>query len=180
MFVEVVRLIRQGLENQEYGVNLQLQEVPRFSGDDRPREIAGFLDPYTHHSLARGNLGTDRPLVIVAKPEPHVIRGEDPTVIDTDTQGMRITIAYVTELSVVNTPEGLVEAAYTMRAMARAARSLFLNANSGDREANNIQVRDLLDIDVMPSNIPFEGIDDLVVAGAMILKVGVRDTEPTE
>ena len=51
MIVETVRLIRQGLESQKYGVNYQIQEVPRFSEDDRPRPVMGFLDPYTHGSL---------------------------------------------------------------------------------------------------------------------------------
>lgn len=181
MLVESVVLIRKGLENPGYGVNVKLQEVPRFAEDPQPRDVAAFLDPCTSEAVYRGNLGTDRPLCIVSQPRSFEIEGEDHAVkVDTDVQGMEIAIAYVTENSAIKNPEGLRATYYTMRAMQRAARALFLNDNAGDREWNNVQLRDILSIQVVPQETPFEGIDDLLIAGVMYLRLGVRDTEPNE
>ncbi len=181
MLVETVVMIREGLASDVYGVNFQLQEVPRYAEDPQPRDVAGFLDPCTSEAVYRGNLGSDRPLCIVSQPRSFEIEGEDRALkVDTDVQGMEIAVAYVTEDSAIKSPEGLRATYYTLRAMERALRALFLNANSGDREANNIQLRDLLSIQVVAQESPFEGIDDLIIAGALFLRMGIRDTEPNE
>ena len=181
MIVETSITIRKGLADNRFGVNFQLNSLPLFDEHKRPRQVAAIWDPFTNEGMWQGNLGTARPLILVSQPRPYIIEGEvRADVTSTDPSGMELAVAYVTEAARQKSPGALLEVGYTLRAMQRVIWEFFKpDYAESDRVVNNIQVRDCLEMTVTPADSPFEGVEDVRVAGLMFLRLGIRDVEPT-
>lgn len=179
MIVEASRMFRLAVEHGTYGVNAKLSGLPRFPDMSEPRPVANIMDWTKDDMAVRGEPGNDFPCIMIPQPEQFEMKGEVTTTIrDTESLGIRLSAALITEATWAQTAEGAVEAALIVRAMQRCLATWLSNAKAGDRTADNVQVRDGRSLWWSLGIVISKDRPDEAIAGGVMLDVMLRDLKP--
>lgn len=179
MIIECARLLADALAHPTYGVNEQIHLLETYGDHESPRSIKKVLDITRHSQVVTMNLGTDWPLLVVPMPSTFDLEGEETTTKrDTGEAGIRLAVAYISEASRMETQVGAVESMYMLRAIAMCIKEWMDNANISDRQAHDITIRDCLRISMAPGVAELPEAPELVVSGAVMIDVEVRDLNP--
>ncbi|MHC4647632.1 MAG: hypothetical protein ACYTBJ_19370 [Planctomycetota bacterium] len=179
MILEASRQFRLALEHSVYGVNAKLNGLSRYPDMKEPRPVSRILDWTMDDMAVRGEPGNDYPCLMLPKPEQFEMKGEVTTAIrDTETLGIRLSVALITELAMSKTSQGAVEAALIIRAIQQCVATWLSNDYQSDRVANNIQIRDGRSLWWSLQVVIDTPAPNAVIAGGVLLDVMLRDLNP--
>ena len=179
MIVEASRMFRKALEDGSYGVNAKLNGLPRRPDMKAPRPVANLMDWTVDDMAVRGEPGNDLPCIIIPQPEQFEMKGEvTVTIRDTESLGIRLSAALITEATMAETAAGSVEAALIVRAMTQCLATWLSNAKADDRVTDYIQVRDASSLWWSLDVVIDKDRPDTAIAGGVMLDVMLRDLKP--
>lgn len=184
MRIETLRIVGDWLARDDYGVNAYLTQVPRDAGDPVPPQIASWqgeqlavFDATRHVWVAERQDAPAVPSLYVIGEDVISLTGEaspDGQVRRTVTP-IIVTVRYLTARS--DTVAALRDGEYTLRAVVRSLKELFLNANDAARIRNGACLTAMVDPVTYAPVV--ESIGNHRVAGGVVLNLDGRDADPS-
>jgi hypothetical protein len=165
---ELVRIVADWLEDATYGVNAQLDLVPRDNGDAQPADVT-IVDETRDNRPARGRVPEgDGPVVTVAM---QGLTHMTETVMEDGYLAADIVVQYAAKN--VDAWKAKRDGNYTLRAVAWSLRRLRrTDANAAARVRNSVAV---IALDPVRFDPWFERVEDTLVVGTLTVPVTARD-----
>lgn len=178
MVIEGMRILVDALESPVYGVNEQLERVPKDVADPQPAAVMSVLEltsnPEVLGIVENGIGGIAWPALVVAPEEPVVYSGElEGAAIRRDGESVGYSVTYVTREADIAAAcrDGL----YTMRAIEQTIAHLMKGANEADRTRNGIVLQYCIEIVYGLLNVQ---IDDGTIAAGLSVSFQPRNLNP--
>ena len=172
MILETLRAVTDALNSEIFGVNVQIPNVTRDSGDSEPPTISAAYDETRSNAVAVGTLDNiTYPLLAVTLDDTVTLNGEV-------TSGYRdatitILIRYMTRDS--ETALARSHGYYTLRATEKALAAYMENTHITDRVRNGVQLISSTGVEHIPM---LEMYEDAIITGALRVELFIRDTTP--
>jgi hypothetical protein len=174
VILETVERVATWLGHATHGVNALLPGVPRIGADAEPPAVAAILNERQHGNAARGHLPADQltPALLVsfAEDASYDLALEQSVA---DVQLLVVGIAYA--IRDVDSEEAVRHGYYTMVAVRRSLRRLFVTGVAADRTVGTVTLVQPVSLRQSPAWTP---IEDVVVTSALLAGYFVRDTAP--
>lgn len=171
MILETIRAVADGLANVTYGVNAQLQTIQKDGSDATPQNVVGVYDETRSDEVAVGRYPKAYPHLTVTLDGAVDLQGE--VVSGNRDAEVTVLIRYVQKN--VDSSMGRTDAYYTMRAVQKALKTFFSNAQAADRNRNNIQIIECQGFEHIQM---FDNVDDAMVTSGIRVTMFVRDAQP--
>jgi len=171
VILETIRCVADGLDNVTYGVNAQLVTVQVDTGDATPPQLAGVFDETRNDQVAVGRYPETYPCLVVTLDGQVSLQGE----VTSNYRDAEVTLLIRYVQRSVDTSQARTDGYYTLRAVQKAMKQFFSNANASDRVRNDIQIIECLNFEHIQM---FDNIDDAMVTSGIRVTMFVRDSQP--
>jgi hypothetical protein len=173
MRAEVVQIIADWLEHEDYGVNAMLAEVPRSVGVSQPADVSvadETRDDWVARNVAPQNIAADN-YIAVAMYQEGSFEGLDLSSAFTWQEGeVPVVIRHVT--SNVSSAAGNLASAITLRAVRWSLNLLRRQENDSSRTKNLVKLLESFSILEIPAH---EQLGDTPVIGGLLLRCNAMD-----
>jgi hypothetical protein len=165
---ELVRIVADWLEDATYGINTQLDSVPRDNGDDQPADVT-IMDETRDPRAGRGRVPDDAAPVVTVSVQGITHLTE--TLTDDGYLAAEIVVQYA--IKNAEAWKAKRDGNYTLRAAAWSLRQLRRqDVGHAGRTRNSIT---LLTVDPIRFDPWFERVDDTLVVGTLTVPITARD-----
>ena len=169
MINETLRLAAAWIQHATYGVNAQLDNVPRDGGDTQPADVAIVADESQHEDSALGRAPATVPAIVITIESATMI---DDTVVHEVGDG-EVVLNIRLFVADVDAKDAKRDASYYLRALSWCLRKWIVqDPGATTRTRNSVQV---LAIGRMEFNALYETVQDRIVAGGARVTLTVRD-----
>lgn len=169
MINETLRLASAWLQDATYGVNAQLDAVPRDVGDAQPADLTVFADESQHEDAALGRVPETVPALVITCESAAMVN--DQVAMDVGDGEVVLNLRLI--LSDVDAKDAKRDASYYLRALQWCLRKWVQQAPSASSRAKNSVC--LVAFGRLEFNSLYETVQDRIVAGGARMVCVVRD-----
>jgi hypothetical protein len=169
MINETLRLASAWLQHGTYGINAQLDAVPRDGGDAQPADITVFQDESQHTDAALGRVPETVPAIVITCESAAMLNDQ----VARDVGDGEVVLNLRLFLSDVDAQDAKRDASYYLRALQWCVRKWVQQAPDATTRAQNSVA--ILEFGRMEFNSLYETVQDRIVAGGARMVCVVRD-----